>query len=414
MTFAELGLCAPLLRVLNEKKYTTPTPIQEQAIPVIKQGKDLIAGSQTGTGKTAAFALPILDRLSQNDRATKGCYIRVLIITPTRELATQVEGKIHEYSEHLPLTSAVVFGGVKMSAQIHKLRRGFDILVATPGRLLDHIRNGTVNLSRVSTFILDEADRMLDMGFIHDIRKIIAAIPKNRQNLLFSATYSKDIEKLANTILKNPVRIEVTPRNTTAKSVKQTVYPIDKTRKREFLSYLIGSNNWKQVLVFTRTKHGADRLARQLAIDGVTSGTIHGNKTQAARIKALAEFKQGTFRVLVATDVAARGIDIVTLPHVVNYDLPQNPEDYIHRIGRTGRAGKSGHAISLMCNEEYSLLAGIEKLLKKSLTQKVYPGYEPLNTTPSKPRKNTQNRNRQPQQKHNARRNTKRRERARA
>lgn len=385
MNFTDLGLCAPLLRVLEEKGYSTPTLVQQKTIPVINEGRDVIAGSQTGTGKTAAFALPILNNLSLKDRTGKGCYIRALILTPTRELATQVEEKIDEYSTHLSLKSAVIFGGVKMAAQVHKLRRGFDVLVATPGRLLDHLRNGTVNLSRVNTFVLDEADRMLDMGFIRDIRSIIAALPKQRQNLLFSATYSKDIEKLANSLLNNPVRIEVTPRNTTTSLVKQTLHPVDKGRKRELISYLIGSRNWQQVLVFTRTKHGANRLAKQLCEDGLPADAIHGNKTQAARRRALDSFKQGNIRVLVATDVAARGIDIEKLPYVVNYDLPQNAEDYIHRIGRTGRAGSEGEAISLMCNEEYDLLKAIERLLKKSIKQKILPGYEPQDKTPRKP-----------------------------
>lgn len=398
MNFEELGLSSPLLRVLKEKNYTSPTPIQEQAIPVIIQGRDVIAGSQTGTGKTAAFALPILEKLSQKDRVGKGCYIRTLILTPTRELASQVEASIHVYSEHLPLKSAVIFGGVKMAAQIHKLRRGFDILVATPGRLLDHLQNGTVDLSRVSTFVLDEADRMLDMGFIRDIRKIIAALPKTRQNLLFSATYSKEIETLSRNILHDPVRIAVTPGNVAAESVEQIVYPVDKTRKRALLSYLIGSGNWKQVLVFTRTKHGANRLAKQLTIDGLPSDAIHGNKTQSARTRALEGFKQGKFQVLVATDVAARGIDIEKLPHVVNYDLPLSPEDYIHRIGRTGRAGKEGRAISLMSNEEVKLLKAIERLLKKTISQTILPGYEPVLGAPTSEPRQKQSRRRKPRQ----------------
>lgn len=390
MNFAELGLCEPLLRVLNEKNYTHPTAIQKQAIPVILQGGDLIAGSQTGTGKTAAFALPILSKLSKKDRGNKHTYIRTLILTPTRELASQVEEKIHEYSEHLPLRSAVIFGGVKMPAQVHKLRRGVDILVATPGRLLDHLCNGTVNLSRVSTLVLDEADRMLDMGFIRDIKKIIEVLPKNRQNLLFSATYSKEIEALANNLLNNPKRIEVTARNTAVETIKQTIFSVDKSRKRELLSFLIGSKQWKQVLVFTKTKHGANRLAKQLTMDGLPSDAIHGNKSQAARVRALEEFKQGKSRVLVATDVAARGIDIQQLPYVVNYDLPQNAEDYVHRIGRTGRAGHNGQAISLMCHEEHDLVKSIEKLIKKPIETKTFPGYEPEQIAHTKKRTRTQ------------------------
>jgi len=396
MTFEELGLSAPLLSVLHEKNYTVATPIQQQAIPVIREGRDVIAGSQTGTGKTAAFALPILENLSLTDRRGKQCFIRTLILTPTRELASQVEANIHEYSKNLPLKSAVIFGGVSMSAQIHKLRRGFDILVATPGRLLDHLQNGTVNLSRVSTFVLDEADRMLDMGFIRDINKIMNVLPKTRQNLLFSATYSKEIESLSKNILHDPVRIAVSPKNTTVEAIKQTVFSVDKERKRELLSYLIGSGNWKQVLVFTRTKHGANRLAKQLSIDGLPSDAIHGNKSQAARKRALDGFKQGKFRVLVATDVAARGIDIVKLPHVVNYDLPQSPKDYIHRIGRTGRAGTKGEAISLMCHEEISLLKDIQRLLKKELPTKTLPGYEPEKKAFNKPPQN-EHRHKKPQ-----------------
>jgi ATP-dependent RNA helicase RhlE len=377
MSFENLKLIPQLLQVITESGYTTPTPVQEQAIPVILEGRDVIAGAQTGTGKTAAFTLPLLQRLAAEHIPGRDRQIRVLVLTPTRELASQVEQSIKDYGKHLPLKSAVIFGGVKIEAQIHKLQRGFDILVATPGRLMDHMQRRTVNLSRVDVLVLDEADRMLDMGFIRDIRKIISILPVKRQNLLFSATYSKDIEELAASILRNPAKIAVATKNTTADGVEQIIHPVSRERKRELLSFLIGSKNWKQVLVFARTKHGANRLAEQLCLDGLDSAAFHGNKSQAARTKALNDFKDGKVRVLVATDIAARGIDIDNLPHVVNYDLPAVPADYVHRIGRTGRAGNEGTAISLVSVDDEKFLQDIERLLKKPFKKTIVPGYEP-------------------------------------
>ncbi|MCW8946597.1 MAG: DEAD/DEAH box helicase [Sedimenticola sp.] len=377
MSFDSLGLSAELLRAVAEEGYTEPTPVQAQAIPVVLQGKDILAGAQTGTGKTAGFTLPLLQLLNQHAQGKGHRAVRALVLTPTRELAAQVAESVETYGRHLPLKSTVIFGGVKINPQIEKLRHGVDILVATPGRLLDHVQQKTLDLSKVEILVLDEADRMLDMGFIHDIRKILALLPQNRQNLLFSATYSSEIKTLADKLLDNPVLIEVARRNTAAETVQQMVYSVDRERKRELLSYLIGSKNWKQVLVFTRTKHGANRLAQQLEKDGLTASAIHGNKSQGARTRALAGFKQGEVRVLVATDIAARGLDIDQLPHVVNFELPNVAEDYVHRIGRTGRAGNEGEAVSLVCVDENGLLRDIERLLKREITKEVLPGYEP-------------------------------------
>ncbi|MGH8427321.1 MAG: DEAD/DEAH box helicase [Gammaproteobacteria bacterium] len=376
MSFDHLGLSAAVLRAVAEKGYAEPTPVQQHAIPVVLAGRDLMAGAQTGTGKTAGFALPILHRLNENPvRGTRR--IRCLVLTPTRELAAQVEESFHDYGKYLPLKSTVVFGGVSIVPQISALRRGVDILVATPGRLLDHLGQRTVDLSQVEILVLDEADRMLDMGFIRDVRRIMQALPKRRQNLLFSATFSAEIKHLAADLLDAPERIEMTRDNTPVELVSQVIHPVDKHRKRELLSWLIGSGNWRQVLVFTRTKHGANRLAGQLEEDGLKAAAIHGNKSQGARTRALADFKAGRVRVLVATDIAARGLDIDQLPHVVNYELPNVPEDYVHRIGRTGRAGNEGEAVSLVCAEERQHLRDIERLLKRDLPKLVQPGYEP-------------------------------------
>ena len=378
MSFESLGLSAELLRALGEQGYTTPTPIQQQAIPVILQGRDVLAAAQTGTGKTAGFTLPMLQRLAVSDPAgRRPKQPRALVLVPTRELAAQVGESVATYGRHLDLKSTVIFGGVKINPQISALRQGVDVLVATPGRLLDHVQQRTLDLSRVETLVLDEADRMLDMGFIHDIRKVLALLPARRQNLLFSATFAGEIRALADRLLDNPVSVDVAPRNTAAGTVAQVVHPVDKARKRELLSLLIGSNNWRQVLVFTRTKHGANRLAGQLEHDGLTASAIHGNKSQGARTRALAGFKDGSVRVLVATDIAARGLDIDQLPHVVNYELPNVPEDYVHRIGRTGRAGNEGEAMSLVCIDELKLLRDIERLLGRKIRSEVIAGYEP-------------------------------------
>jgi ATP-dependent RNA helicase RhlE len=378
MSFASLGLRAELVRAVSEKGYSEPTPIQRQAIPVVLEGRDLMGGAQTGTGKTAGFTLPLLQRLAEGKRPNKGRRpVRSLVLTPTRELAAQVGESVNTYGKYQQLKSAVIFGGVKIGPQINRLRNGVDIIVATPGRLLDHVNQGTVDLSQLEILVLDEADRMLDMGFIRDIRRVLALLPKQKQTLFFSATFSEDIKKLANELLQKPALIEVARRNTAAESITQVVHPVDKNRKRELLSYLIGFNNWKQVLVFTRTKHGANRLAKQLSDDGLPSDAIHGNKSQAQRTKALADFKAGKVRVLVATDIAARGLDISQLPHVVNYELPNVPEDYVHRIGRTGRAGNEGEAMSLVCVDELKLLRDIERVIKREIPKTVIDGYEP-------------------------------------
>jgi ATP-dependent RNA helicase RhlE len=377
MSFDSLGLSAALLRAVSEQGYTAPTPIQSQVIPVVLEGRDVMAGAQTGTGKTAGFALPLLQRLSAIPApAGNRRHIRALILTPTRELAAQVGESIRIYGKHLPLRSIVVFGGVSINPQIAELRRGVDVLVATPGRLLDHATQRTVDLSRVEIFVLDEADRMLDMGFLPDIRRVIGLLPSERQNLLFSATFPDDIRTLATRMLRNPASIEIGQRNATADRIEQLVHFVDKGQKRDALSWLIGSGNWRQVLVFTRTKHGANRLATQLEQDGLSAVAIHGNKSQAARTRALADFKSGGVRVLVATDIAARGLDIDQLPHVVNYDLPEVAEHYVHRIGRTGRAGNTGLAVSLVAADERRLLKQIERLLGRALPQSRLEGYE--------------------------------------
>ncbi|NEQ46174.1 MAG: DEAD/DEAH box helicase [Leptolyngbya sp. SIOISBB] len=376
MSFESLGLCSKLLRAIADEGYESPTPIQAEAIPAVLAGHDLLASAQTGTGKTASFTLPILQRLSQVNTA-RDRRIRALVLTPTRELAAQVEASIKTYGKYMPLRIASIYGGTRMGPQIARLRKGVDVLVATPGRLLDHLGQGTADLSSVDTLVLDEADRMLDMGFIHDIRKIIEHTSSDRQTLLFSATFSRQIRKLADDLLDSPKVIEVARTNTVAENVTQVVHPVDRHRKRELLSHMIGSKNWGRVLVFTRTKHGANRLAEQLQSDGLSSDTIHGNKSQGARARALDSFKRGKVRVLVATDVAARGLDIDELPHVVNFDLPNVAEDYVHRIGRTGRAGNEGDAVSLVCVDEHYLLRNIERLLKRNIPSTVIPGYEP-------------------------------------
>ncbi|MDR9406102.1 MAG: DEAD/DEAH box helicase [Spiribacter sp.] len=368
MTFDDFGLRAELLDAIRASGYTTPTSIQQRAIPAILESGDLLAAAQTGTGKTAAFTLPLLERLSQHDASgTKRRPVRALVIAPTRELAAQIHESVKTYGRNLPLRSGVIFGGVGMQPQIDRLRKGVDILIATPGRLLDHLKRGNARLDGVETVILDEADRMLDMGFIHDIRKILQYVPKQRQTLMFSATFSREIRALAAGMLTKPVEIDVAPRNSAAETVAQRVYRSAKAEKRGLLSRLIKEGDWQQVLVFTRTKHGANNLSRQLGQDGLSSAAIHGNKSQTARTQALAGFKRGDVRVLVATDIAARGLDIDHLPHVVNYDLPQVAEDYVHRIGRTGRAGNAGEAISLVAPDEAKLLKGIERLLKRQL-----------------------------------------------
>jgi ATP-dependent RNA helicase RhlE len=380
MSFDSLGLSEPLVRAVHELGYTSPTPIQQQAIPAVLSGGDLLAGAQTGTGKTAGFTLPILQRLSEAQPQTAAGgkrRVRALILTPTRELAAQVEESVRAYGKYVKLKSTVLFGGVGINPQIDALKRGVDIVVATPGRLLDHMQQKTIDVSGLEILVLDEADRMLDMGFIHDIKRVLARLPEKRQNLLFSATFADEIKALADSLLDTPALIEVARRNTTAELVSQKIYPVDRDRKRELLTHLIRQHAWFQVLVFTRTKHGANRLAEQLTKDGISALAIHGNKSQSARTRALAEFKDGTLQVLVATDIAARGIDIDQLPHVVNFDLPNVPEDYVHRIGRTGRAGSSGEAISLVCVDERQLLKDIEKLIKRSIEQEVIPGFEP-------------------------------------
>ncbi|MEM9150016.1 MAG: DEAD/DEAH box helicase [Cyanobacteria bacterium P01_F01_bin.3] len=429
MSFESLGLRPEILRAIAEEGYTDPTPIQQQSIPVVVAGRDVMASAQTGTGKTAGFTLPLLQRLcedlppqpmsqsapaasannggrgtpkpilrknrgsSSNGTAKKGSRrpIRALIVTPTRELAAQVGESVSIYSKYLPIRSTVIFGGVKINPQISRLRQGVDILIATPGRLLDHVNQQTVDLSQVDVLVLDEADRMLDMGFIHDIRKILALVSEERQTLLFSATFSRAIKKLADSFLRSPELIEVARSNSAAETVDQVVYPVDRVRKSELLSFIIGSRNWRQVLVFTRTKHGANRLTKHLQKDGLTAAAIHGNKSQGARTRALAAFKSGDVRVLVATDIAARGLDIDLLPHVVNFELPNVAEDYVHRIGRTGRAGNEGQAVSLVCIDEKGLLRGIERLLKREIPKETIPGYEPDPSIPPEPIPNGRN-----------------------
>ena len=394
MLFSELGLSAELLRATDKQGYQEATPIQQQAIPLILEGRDLLAGAQTGTGKTAGFTLPLLQRLQDSEPQGHKRRVRALILVPTRELAAQVAESVRDYGRYLPFNSTVIFGGVSINPQISKLRNGVDIVIATPGRLLDHMQRGTIRLDAVETLVLDEADRMLDMGFIRDIEKVLQVMPRNRQNLLFSATFSNDIKQLANKLLNAPMEIQIARQNTTAEQISQVVHPVDRNRKRELLSHMIGAGNWRQVLVFTRTKHLANRLAQQLERDGLSAAAIHGNKSQGARTRALADFKKGAIRVLVATDIAARGLDIQQLPHVVNFELPNVPEDYVHRIGRTGRAGLEGEAVSLVCIDEKKLLSDIERLLKQEIKKVIIPGYEPDTNIKAVPIKN--GRNKQP------------------
>lgn len=377
MLFTDLGLSESILRAINEEGYTSPTPIQEKSIPAVLKGGDLLAAAQTGTGKTAGFTLPILQRLSTTAKVGGKRQLRVLILTPTRELAAQVQESVVTYGKYTGLKSTVIFGGVGANPQIKAIAAGLDILVATPGRLLDLMSQNCVSLANIEILVLDEADRMLDMGFLRDIKKILAALPKQRQNLLFSATFSTEIKALADGLLNSPALIEVARSNSTNEAIAQLIHPVDRTQKHPLLAHLIKTNQWQQVLVFTRTKHGANKLVTQLEKDGITAMAIHGNKSQSARTKALAEFKDGKITVLVATDIAARGIDIDQLPHVVNYDLPNVSEDYVHRIGRTGRAGSNGVAVSLVCVDEHQMLRDIEKLIKQKLPQEVIAGFEP-------------------------------------
>ena len=379
MTFEELNLAPAILKAVLEHGYDTPTPIQAQAIPAVLAGSDLLGGAQTGTGKTAAFVLPMLQRLTNEPRLTnrRGVNaVRCLIMTPTRELAAQVEESVRVYGKYLELTSMVMFGGVGMGAQIEKLRRGVDILVATPGRLLDHAGQGTLDLGQVQVLVLDEADRMLDMGFIHDIKKVLALVPKQKQTLLFSATFSDEIRDLANGLLRDPLHIQVTPRNTTVQRITQTIHPVGRGKKKALLTHIINEHNWSQVLVFTRTKFGANNVAEHLTKNGIEALALHGNKSQTARTQALQGFKDGTIRALVATDIAARGIDIDELPHVVNYEIPNVSEDYVHRIGRTGRAGNSGEAVSLVCLDEEGFMQDIERFTKQNIEVVKVPGFE--------------------------------------
>ena len=380
-TFERLGLGADILRAVAAEGYTKPTPVQEATVPHVLAGRDVLACAQTGTGKTAAFALPLLQMMQQKP-GKHHRQIRTLVLTPTRELAAQVEACMSTYGKHLPLRSTAVFGGVGIQPQIRRLRRGVDILVATPGRLLDLAHQGEADLSRLEFLVLDEADRMLDMGFIHDIRRITKLLREKRQSLLFSATFSGELKRLAGGLLQHPEHVEVA-RNETSHQVGQRVHPVGKSEKRALLTHLIHEGDWQQVLVFTKTKHGANRLSRQLGDDGIKAAAIHGNKSQTARMKALSDFKAGRIRVLVATDIAARGLDIQQLPHVVNFELPHVAEDYVHRIGRTGRAGHVGEAVSLVCAEEAGLLHGIERLIRSRIPQRVVPGFEPDPAWPS-------------------------------
>jgi len=387
MSFDSLGLAPSLLRAVAEQGYSTPTPIQSRAVPEVLAGRDLLAAAQTGTGKTAAFTLPMLHRLHATPRADgERRRVRVLVLVPTRELAAQVDESVRTYGRHLPaLRTVLIFGGVGIGPQIDALRRGADIVVATPGRLLDHLGQGTVDLSQVEFFVLDEADRMLDMGFIRDIRKVIGRLPTQRQNLLFSATFSPEIRKLAEGLLRNPATIDIAPRNSAAEAVTQRAVFVDKSDKAGLLAYMISGFDWPQVLVFTRTKHGANRLAERLTRDGIPTAALHGNKSQGARLRALAQFKSREVRALVATDIAARGLDIDQLPYVVNYELPSVPEDYVHRIGRTGRAGVTGTAVSLVCIDEAPLLREIERLLKGPIPSQTIPGFEPNRAIAAQP-----------------------------
>lgn len=381
VTFDTIGLSAPILEALAEKGYHTPSPIQAQAIPAVLSGRDVMAAAQTGTGKTAGFTLPLLEGLMAGKTAEAN-QARALVLTPTRELAAQVAESVATYGKNLPLSSAVVFGGVKINPQMMRLRRGVDVLVATPGRLLDLYNQRAVKFSQLEVLILDEADRMLDMGFIHDIKKIISFLPKDRQTLMFSATFSEEIRQLAKGLVTNPVEISVSPRNTTAETVEQWICPVDKKQKAGLLIQLIRDNDWQQVLVFSRTKHGANKLAKQLEEAGITATAIHGNKSQGARTKALADFKRGAVKVMVATDIAARGLDIDQLPQVVNFDLPNVAEDYVHRIGRTGRAGATGQAVSLVSADECKELFAIERLIQQLLRRELIDGFEPIHDVP--------------------------------
>ena len=403
MTFKSLGLKEELLKAINEKGYSTPSPIQEKAIPVILEGKDVLASAQTGTGKTAGFTLPVLQYITDT-KNPKFRPIRALILTPTRELAAQIYDNIKDYSKYVDIRSTVIFGGVKPKAQIATIKNGVDILVATPGRLLDLHDQKALSLKRVDVLILDEADRMLDMGFARDIKKVLSYLPAKRQNLLFSATFSKEIKKLAGGILSNPVYVEAAPENTTAEKVVQKIYRVPKARKTAMITKLISDGNWSQVLVFTRTKHGANRLTEKLQKSDISAAAIHGNKSQGARTKALKGFKDNSIRVLVATDIAARGLDIPLLPHVVNFELPNVPEDYVHRIGRTGRAGASGEAISLVSNEEVEYVRNIEKLLKQKLIIDELEGFD---ISASAPQEKEEPRGRRPQSRNSSGRNFK-------
>jgi len=391
MSFESRGLMTELVRAVSENGYNTPTPIQQQAIPLILEGRDLMGAAQTGTGKTAGFTLPLLQLLSHKP-PVKNNRVRALVITPTRELAAQVQESVFTYGKHIELRSAVVFGGVKINPQMMKLRRGVDVLVATPGRLLDLYQQNAISFNDIEILVLDEADRMLDMGFIHDIKKIMGLLPKQRQNLMFSATFSNEIRQLAKGIINNPVEIDVAPRNSTIEAITQKIHPVDKARKAELLSHLIRTENWHQVLVFSRTKHGANRLVKKLLRDDIHAAAIHGNKSQSQRTRALADFKQDKIQVLVATDIAARGIDINQLSHVVNFDLPNVPEDYVHRIGRTGRAGASGHAISLVSADEIKQLKEIEQLINRKIERVEIEDFVPKHLIPesisSKPGRN--------------------------
>jgi ATP-dependent RNA helicase RhlE len=380
MNFDDLNLAPAILKAVHEQGYETPTPIQAQAIPAVLAGQDLLAGAQTGTGKTAAFVLPMLDILGRGAAGKNkfgGTAIRALVLTPTRELAAQVEESVRDYGKHVALSSTVVFGGVGMNPQISKLKRGVDILVATPGRLLDLQQQGFVDLSGVQMLVLDEADRMLDMGFIHDVKKVLALVPRDKQSLLFSATFSTEIRELAATLLKNPQSIQVTPANTTVQRITQTIHPVGRGKKKALLAHIIQQNNWSQVLVFTRTKFGANNVAEFLTKNGIEAMAMHGNKSQSARTQALAGFKSGEIRALVATDIAARGIDIEDLPHVVNYEIPNVSEDYVHRIGRTGRAGSDGQAVSLVCLDEEGFMMDIERFTKQQIAVEHIEGFGP-------------------------------------
>ncbi|MBN9372468.1 MULTISPECIES: DEAD/DEAH box helicase [Hydrogenophaga] len=380
MTFEELNLAPAIVQAVHEHGYHTPTPIQVEAVPAVLAGRDLLAGAQTGTGKTAAFTLPMLQRLSQGQRPTNrfgGIGIRALVLTPTRELAAQVEESVRVYGKHVNLTSAVVFGGVGMNPQIDAMKRGVDILVATPGRLLDLQQQGFLDLSAVQILVLDEADRMLDMGFIHDVKKVLALLPQSKQSLLFSATFSDEIRDLAQGLLKDPQHIQVTPRNTTVQRITQVIHPVGRGKKKSLLVHIIQLHNWSQVLVFTRTKFGANNVADYLNKNGITAMALHGNKSQGARTQALAGFKSGEIRALVATDIAARGIDIDELPHVVNYDIPNICEDYVHRIGRTGRAGREGQAVNLVSLDEEGFMMEIERFTKQQIPVEMFAEYMP-------------------------------------